>query len=73
MGRGVIAVLGLGLCACAASVPTVSYYKAHRQELDKRLDSCIARGETSQDCANAKQAYSELNGLPAQDSRPIIP
>lgn len=73
MRWGTLVALGFCISACAASVPTVAYYKAHRHELDQRLDDCIARGDTSQDCLNARQAYAEVNGLPAEDRKPVKP
>ena len=58
-----LAALGFCISGCAAKDTSVAYYKRHTHELDERLDSCIAKADVSQDCSNAKQAFSELHGL----------
>ena len=63
MSRGIVVALGLWVAGCAASAPTVAYYRANPKALNARLDECIASAEDSQDCRNAKQAYAARYGV----------
>lgn len=65
MKKAVLLTLVLGVGACSPT-KSVAYYKGHNAALQKRLDDCVSFGEASQDCSNAKQAFSELHDRPGR-------
>ena len=61
------AFLPLLLLAGCSPAKSIVYYRGHAAERDRRSAECVASGDDSLDCRNAKQAKFEALGIAASD------